>query len=158
MAGSSLKKEEARHVKPEPGADTDDVGIASIPAPSPSDVADNFKAEADAAQAALAQEPNYIEQLVSRTSIEELEVGVNIGIQLLESLKIPLQAALGNGDTQASQWLKSIELLQDEAGPARTVVGVVFVPYLPVPLEREDAMMLTSIRKGQHRCRQELCD
>ncbi|KAK7748092.1 hypothetical protein SLS53_001344 [Cytospora paraplurivora] len=128
MAGVSVKQEVARHIKADPGADDAEAGIASIPAANLVDVVDNVKAEADAAQAAAARETNYIEQIVNKTSIEDLEAGVEVGVQLLESLKTPLQAALENGDTQASHWLNSIEQLQQEAKPARTVVGVVLLP------------------------------
>lgn len=122
MAGSPVK-EEARHIKSEPCADTDDVGIdTSIQATE--DVKD------DAIQAAAIRETNYIEQLVSNASIEELEAGVQIAVQLLDSLKPPLQAALVSGETQASNWLESITRLQDDAKPARTVVGVVYVSHL----------------------------
>lgn len=123
MAGSPVKQE-PRHIKPDPGADADpdDARIdASIPA------AEDFKD--DAGQAAGTRETNYIEQLVSHASIEELEAGVQVGVQLLDSLKPPLQAALVSGETQASNWLESITRLQDEAKPARTVVGVVYVSY-----------------------------
>ncbi|ROV95754.1 hypothetical protein VPNG_08780 [Cytospora leucostoma] len=115
----------ARHIKADPGADDAEAGIASIPVSSFADVADNVKNEADAAQAAAARETNYIEQVVNKTSTEDLEAGVEVGVQYLESLKTPLQAALENGDTQAAHWLESIEQLQQEAKPARTVVGVV---------------------------------
>ncbi|KUI73699.1 Nuclear GTPase SLIP-GC [Cytospora mali] len=122
MAGSPVK-EEARHIKPDPGADAADVGIGSIPVADSLDIAENVKGE-NVSHAAASRETN-IERMVSKASTEELETGVKIGIQLLENLKLPLQAALGTGETQASQWLKSIEQLQDEAKPARTVVGVV---------------------------------
>ncbi|KUI60678.1 Nuclear GTPase SLIP-GC [Cytospora mali] len=125
MAGSPVK-EEARHIKPDPGAAAGDVDIGSIPVADSLDIAENVKGEY-VAQAAASRETN-IERMVSKASTEELEAGVKIGIQLLENLKLPLQAALGTGETQASQWLKSIEQLQDEAKPARTVVGVVLVP------------------------------
>lgn len=125
MAGSPVK-EEPRHVKPDPGADADDAGVdASIPAAE--DVKD------DATQATAVCEANYIERLVSNASTEELEAGVKIGIQLLDNLKPPLQAAFASGETQASNWLESITRLQDDAKPARTVVGVV---YVPLPSER----------------------
>lgn len=117
-----MKQEVARNIKADPGAVDSEAGIASIP------VADHVKNEADAAQAAAARETNYIEQVVNKTSIEDLEAGVKVGVQFLESLKTPLQAALENGDTQAVHWLESIEQLQQEAKPVRTVVGVVYVP------------------------------
>lgn len=60
---------------------------------------------------------------LSQASIEQLENGVNFGVQLLESLKIPLATAPAN--TQASKWLEAIQQLQDKAKPARTVIGVV---------------------------------
>ncbi|ROW06521.1 hypothetical protein VMCG_04292 [Cytospora schulzeri] len=117
MAGSPVKFEPP-HIKPDPGADADDTGIdASIT--TAEDVKDG------ATQATAARETNYIERLVSNASTEELEAGVKIGVQLLDNLKPPLQAALVSGDTQASNWLESITRLQDEAKPARTVVGVV---------------------------------
>lgn len=114
-----MKQEVARNIKADPGADNAEAGIASIP------IADHIKNEADAA---AARETNYIEQVVNKTSIEDLEAGVKVGVQFLESLKTPLQAALENGDTQAVHWLESIEQLQQEAKPVRTVVGVVYVP------------------------------
>lgn len=114
-----MKQEVARNIKADPGADNAEAGIASIP------IADHIKNEADAA---AARETNYIEQVVNKTSIEDLEAGVKVGVQFLESLKTPLRAALENEDTQAVHWLESIEQLQQEAKPVRTVVGVVYVP------------------------------
>lgn len=117
-------KDELRHVKPEPGADADDAGInASIPAAE--DVTD------DATQATAVCETNYIERLIFNASTEELEAGVKSSVQLLDNLKPPLQAALASGETQAATWLESITRLQDAAKPARTVVGVVYVPLPP---------------------------
>lgn len=69
-------------------------------------------------------ENNHLRQLVSDASTQQLEDGVSIGMQLLESLKAPLNSALG-ADTHAKQWLEAIQQLQDKAKPTRTVVGVV---------------------------------
>lgn len=65
-----------------------------------------------------------LEQLISYGCTNQLEDGVGTGTRLLETLKIPLTAAVG-ADTQAAQWLEAIQQLQDKAKPTRTVIGVV---------------------------------
>lgn len=103
------------YIKTEPGADVDSPSLppaaSAKPQPEP--------------ESEASYETNYLEQLVSQASTEQLENGVKIGVQLLDTLIEPLNVAIGTGDTQAAQWLKSIQQLQDEAKPIRTVVGVV---------------------------------
>lgn len=74
-------------------------------------------------------EPNrgyqYLQELVSATAPEILEKGVQAGLQVLQSLKGPLEAAAPLNTTQAAQWLKSISQLESSARPTRTIVGVV---------------------------------
>lgn len=122
-------------VKPEPGVFKDgDPGLDSIPSHPASHVKPEPDVKGNEDKDGVDQpipETNFLEQLVSKTSAEELEAGVKIGLQLLDSLKIPLNDAMVVGDTQVAQaaaWLKSIQQLQDSAKPARTVVGVVYVP------------------------------
>lgn len=67
-----------------------------------------------------------LQQLVSVTSPELLEDGVNIGVRVLNSLKDPLEAVAAlNTGSQAGRWLKSITELEALAKPTRTIVGVV---------------------------------
>lgn len=123
-------------VKPEPGYPVGQNGgmdLASIPLAPASHVNIKPDPEADSPSAASSSRPqqkpppekSFLEQLVDETAPENLENGVRIGVQLLDSLKEPLEAALGAEDTQAGQWLKAIRDLQDEAKPTRTIVGVV---------------------------------
>ncbi|KAK4218543.1 hypothetical protein QBC37DRAFT_437200 [Rhypophila decipiens] len=64
-------------------------------------------------------------ELVSATSPEVLEMGVQAGLQVLQTLKGPLEAALPLNTTQAAQWIKSINNLESSSKPNRTIVGVV---------------------------------
>lgn len=134
-------KDDMDRVKPEPGAGEDgDPGLHSVPfppashvKPEPEDESDDDDNDDKDNDEQSVSETSYIEQLVLKTSVEELEAGVKIGLQLLESLKIPLNSAMvaeDNQVTQAGDWLKSIQQLQDSAKPVRTVVGVVYVPTL----------------------------
>lgn len=122
-------KDKMNTVKPEPGVGEDgDPRLGSIPPPPARHVKPEPDDKDDGEPKQAAPETNYIEQLVSKTSAVELEAGVKIGLQLLDSLKTPLDAALVVEDPQAANWLRSIQQLQDSARPARTVVGVVYVP------------------------------
>lgn len=68
---------------------------------------------------------DYIEKLITSTAVHELEAAVKIGNQLLDSLKIPLNAAVAANHPQATLWLKNIQQVQESANPGRIVVGVV---------------------------------
>ncbi|KAK3324641.1 hypothetical protein B0T19DRAFT_429037 [Cercophora scortea] len=68
---------------------------------------------------------SHLQQLVSATSPEALEDGVRIGLKVLKSLKVPLDAAAPLPNTQASDWLQCIERLEGRSKPSRTIVGVV---------------------------------
>ncbi|KAM7187037.1 hypothetical protein V8F33_011456 [Rhypophila sp. PSN 637] len=69
--------------------------------------------------------PPAQDELVSATSPEVLEKGVQAGLQVLQTLKGPLEAALPLNTTQAAQWIKSINNLESSSKPNRTIVGVV---------------------------------
>ncbi|CAN8102464.1 unnamed protein product [Discula destructiva] len=75
-----------------------------------------------------APETKYLDELVSKTSADELEAGVAVGVQLLESLKTALYAAVTINHPESADWLDAIQQLQGAAKPSRTVVGVVLVP------------------------------
>lgn len=93
----------AADVKPEPAEHSPAKGVA------PHD-----KAETD-----------YLDRLVSETNPEILEGGVEIGVQLLEGLKMCLFPFLPTEGTQGPYWTKAIRELEERAKPTRTVVGVV---------------------------------
>lgn len=65
----------------------------------------------------------YLERLITDASAEKLESGVSAGVRLLETLRAPLNSALGT-DTQAAQWLEAIQDLKDKAKPTSTIIGV----------------------------------
>ncbi|KAF9881435.1 tat pathway signal sequence [Colletotrichum karsti] len=73
------------------------------------------------------QEPDPLEQWAKETSPEVLEEGVKIGLDLLENLKFPLNAAAAASlsDTQAPAWLNAIKDLQSRSKASKTIVGVV---------------------------------
>lgn len=71
------------------------------------------------------QEPDALEQWAKQTSPKILEHGVNLGMDLLETIKFPLTAAASIPDTQASTWLDAITHLESRAQPFKTIVGVV---------------------------------
>lgn len=119
-------KDEGIKPKPEPGLDEGSI-MASI---MPVDSVDNAQTE----DKQMVPETNYMDQLVSKTSADELEAGVALGLQLLDSLKAPLNSVLAvTNTTKAATWLEAIQHLQDAAKPSRTVVGVVYVA-LPYPM------------------------
>lgn len=124
MEWPSERDKTARHVKSEP---SDDFGSSSNLTANAIDNADNLKAQEDVPQFSSNHQIDYIEQLLSNASVEQLEAGVSIGLQLIEGLKEPLQTALERGHAVGVQWLSSIQRLQDEASPARTVIGVMCV-------------------------------
>ncbi|KAK4100264.1 hypothetical protein N658DRAFT_516763 [Parathielavia hyrcaniae] len=73
---------------------------------------------------ANADQHGYLQRLVSSASSPDLlEKGVGIGVQVLESLKRPLEAA--GLQASGAQWLKAISELETLAKPTRTIVGVV---------------------------------
>lgn len=71
------------------------------------------------------EEPDALEQWAKQTSPKILEHGVNLGMDLLETIKFPLNAAASIPDTQASTWLDAITHLESRAQPFKTIVGVV---------------------------------
>ncbi|WYZ44801.1 hypothetical protein EsH8_VIII_000117 [Colletotrichum jinshuiense] len=107
-------------IKQEPARGAVDLGVpatnTSVPAPGPA------PAQNDEPQD---QVPDPLEQWSSETSPEVLEEGVKIGMDLLESLKVPLGLTVSLQETQASTWMKAIESLQARAQPSKTIVGVV---------------------------------
>lgn len=124
----------SKGIKPEPGIDEGSVMASVVPANSVDKAfADIANANASASRVRdkdkqMVPDINYMDQLVSKTSADELEAGVALGLQLLNSLKVPLRATLATTNTtKAATWLKAIQHLQDTAKPSRTVVGVVSV-------------------------------
>ncbi|KAK1593767.1 Dynamin family-domain-containing protein [Colletotrichum navitas] len=70
-------------------------------------------------------EVDSLEQWATETSPEILEKGVKIGMELLESLKVPLGLTASLPETQGSTWLKAINDIQSRSQPPKTIVGVV---------------------------------
>ncbi|KAK3319346.1 hypothetical protein B0H66DRAFT_591910 [Apodospora peruviana] len=93
----------------------------------PQDQSQTGLGPATASVSPLSPDPEqiYLQTLISATSPEVLERGVKVGLDVLEGLKGPLDAAVPLNTTQASQWLKSISELKARAKPKRTIVGVV---------------------------------
>ncbi|KAF2834718.1 hypothetical protein M501DRAFT_963774 [Patellaria atrata CBS 101060] len=65
----------------------------------------------------------HFEQVLREQTPEMLELSVAKALKFLDKLQVPLQAHATAPD--AAQWLKSIELLRQQAVKTRTVVGVV---------------------------------
>jgi hypothetical protein len=123
MAGSPVKDEVDHRVKPDPAADSNASGVASIP---PAHTADVNPVEPSFGNPSSVCN-HHLEQLVSSSSVSELEAAVQVGARLLEDLKEPLNATQGAGDSQVAHWLQCIQQVEQKAKPARTVVGVVLV-------------------------------
>lgn len=134
MASVKQEPQQARlsGVKPEPNVEADSPNLANIPAAGPSASPMN-SGRIDPEPSPEPEETGdkrsdteYLQQLVSETKPEILEGGVEIGLQVLDGLKVPLQAAKdASQETEAEHWLKSIEDLEKQAQPTRTVIGVV---------------------------------
>lgn len=71
------------------------------------------------------QDHDALEQWAKQTSPEILEHGVDLGMDLLETIRFPLTAAASIPGTQASTWLDTIAQLESRAQPFKTIVGVV---------------------------------
>lgn len=73
------------------------------------------------------QEPDALGQWAKQTSVKILEHGVNLGMDVLETIKFPLTAAasIPGTSTQASTWLDAITQLESRGQPFRAIVGVV---------------------------------
>lgn len=127
---SSVKREKRPLVKVEP-SDSQPVAGGHSPAVKREPVADSdpfaddSPAKGPSAEDAKPEKTSYLSQLMGLASPEILELGVDAGVQLLERLKRPLQAAAPLGTTEAPHWLKAIQDLQPLAQPTRTIVGVV---------------------------------
>ncbi|OLN87548.1 hypothetical protein CCHL11_06188, partial [Colletotrichum chlorophyti] len=65
--------------------------------------------------------PDALGKRMHETSLEVLEMGVQIGMDLLESLKSTLSAATSLCETETSTWVKAINNLQKHAQPTKTV-------------------------------------
>ncbi|KAK2040434.1 hypothetical protein LZ31DRAFT_634095 [Colletotrichum somersetense] len=92
---------------------------ASVPVAAPLPVSPQDVGERES------QEADPLEQWTTETSPEILEEGVKIGMELLESLKIPLGLTASLPETQGSAWLKAINDIQSRSQPPKTIVGVV---------------------------------
>jgi hypothetical protein len=73
----------------------------------------------------IENDESHLQQLVSASQPEVLEAGVEVGVQVLNDIKIALESALSNNTTEASSWIEAVEDLQSRAKPTRTIVGVV---------------------------------
>ncbi|RYP52928.1 hypothetical protein DL768_002024 [Monosporascus sp. mg162] len=76
--------------------------------------------EADAEQGPA--RTDHLDKLVHEQNPEILEAGVEIGLKLLEQLKVPLEQSRAR---DAKDWLQPIDELRGRAKPPRTVVGVI---------------------------------
>lgn len=130
--GDERVKDGGVKIKPGPGAFEGSVMASTTPSQN-SGMTNASRVEDGHKQVASGND--CLDQVMSKTSAEELEAGVRLGMQLLDNLRAPLNAALAvSTTTTASDWVKAIQQLQDSAKPARTVVGVVYVPsYLKHP-------------------------
>lgn len=139
-----MGKARVKNVMVKPKTEPDDEGSIIVSVPAANNVDPHTAADdvADAASASasrikeehkeeykdVAPETNYLDQLVSKTSADELDAGVSLAVQLLDSLKTALSNVLAvTNTTKARAWLDAIQQLQDTAKPSRTVVGVVYV-------------------------------
>lgn len=79
----------------------------------------------DEPKVGIENDESHLQKLVSASQPEVLEVGVKVGVQVLNDIKIALESALSNSTTEAGSWIEAIEDLQSRAKPTRTIVGVV---------------------------------
>ncbi|KAF2139631.1 uncharacterized protein K452DRAFT_300175 [Aplosporella prunicola CBS 121167] len=85
--------------------------------------------ESSRASTTLSNEPNakpsnpYLQKLLSETSPEKLEEGVEKALDIMKDVRKPLDERKDNAD--AKQWLESLEILSKQFTRNRTVIGVV---------------------------------
>ena len=65
-----------------------------------------------------------IQSLLADCSPEQLELGVEKGVELLEGMKRPIMDKIPHS-ADAAQWVQQIENLQKQAAKTKTIVGVV---------------------------------
>ncbi|KAK1531727.1 hypothetical protein CPAR01_11376 [Colletotrichum paranaense] len=115
------------HIKPEPGSAAFVKEEQADPILNPANPPNESLASVEEPESLTAQDevPDFLEQWTTETSPEILERGVKIGLEVLESLKIPLSLTASLPGTQAMTWVRAIEDLKARSRPSKTIVGVV---------------------------------
>ncbi|KAG7055961.1 tat pathway signal sequence [Colletotrichum scovillei] len=115
------------HIKPEPGSAAVVKEEQADPVLNPASPTNEGLTSVEEPEQSTAQDevPDFLEQWTTETSPEILEQGVKIGLEVLESLKVPLSLTASLPGTQAMTWVRAIEDLKARSRPSKTIVGVV---------------------------------
>ncbi|KAI3556048.1 hypothetical protein CABS03_09581 [Colletotrichum abscissum] len=115
------------HIKPEPGSAAFVKEEQADPILNPANPHNESLASVEEPGSPTVQDevPGFLEQWTTETSPEILERGVKIGLEVLESLKVPLSLTASLPGTQAMTWVRAIEDLKARSRPSKTIVGVV---------------------------------
>ncbi|UQC90092.1 uncharacterized protein CLUP02_15623 [Colletotrichum lupini] len=115
------------HIKPELGSAAFVKEEQADPILNPANPPNESLASVEEPESPTVQDevPGFLEQWTTETSPEILERGVKIGLEVLESLKVPLSLTASLPGTQAMTWVRAIEDLKARSRPSKTIVGVV---------------------------------